>query len=171
LAAGLAAKGDRKSALQLLDEARGLVNRQPDNQKEIEALLEVARGYALVEPARTFELIEPLIDQANDMLAAAALLEKFGSGQGIFRKGEMLLQPGLNNLGGQYARFIKALSELARVNFDRTRATADRFSRDEVRLMARLIIAQSVLADRPEASNEMDGASGLAGAGGILIGY
>jgi hypothetical protein len=170
LAVGLAAKGDRKSALQLLEDARGLVSRQPDNQKEIEALLEVARGYALVEPARTFELIDPLIDQANEMLAAAALLEKFGSGPGIFRKNEMVLQPGLSNLGGQYAHFIKALAELARVNFDRTRATADKFSRDEVRLMARLIIAQSVLSDRPEVVNDEEGAFGLAGTGAILVG-
>jgi hypothetical protein len=34
----------------------------------------------LVEPSKTFELIDPLIDQADDMLAAAALLEKFGAG-------------------------------------------------------------------------------------------
>jgi hypothetical protein len=150
LALALVEKGERKIALSLLEEARGLIGRQPDDQKEIEALLEVARAYALVEPARTFEIIDPLVDQANDMLAAAALLEKFRPGDGgMFKKGEMLLYPGLNNLGGPYARYVKALAELARVDFERTRATADRFQRDEARLLARLVIARSVLLRGP----------------------
>jgi len=171
LAAGVAAKGDRKAALSLLDEARGLINRQPDNQKEIEALLEVARGYALVDPARTFELIDPLIDQANEMLAAAALLEKFGSGPGLFKKGEMVLQPGLTGgVGGLYGQYVKALAELARADFERTRTAADRFGRDELRIMARLIIAQSVLSDRLGTS-DAPYAEGIFGTGsGILIG-
>jgi len=170
LAAGVAAKGDRKAALSLLDEARGLINRQPDNQKEIEALLEVARGYALVDPARTFELIDPLIDQANEMLTAAALLEKFGSGQGLFRKGEMVLQPRLAGGGGLYGQYVKALAELARADFERTKTAADRFGRDEVRIMARLLIAQSVLSDRLDTSNAPY-AEGIFGTGsGILIG-
>jgi hypothetical protein len=151
LATAFAAKGDRKGAAQLLDEARGLLSRQPDNEREMAALLEVARGYALVEPAKTFEMIDPLIDQANDMLAAAALLEKFGAGQGMFRKGEMILSPGLSNINGMYARYVKALAELSRVDFDRTRSDADRFHHEEVRLMARLVIAQSILSDRLDA--------------------
>jgi hypothetical protein len=93
-------------------------------------------------------MIDPLIDQANDMLAAAALLEKFGQGGGLFRKGEMIVSPSLSELGGAHARYVKALAELARVDFDRTRATADRFNRDETRLMARVVVARSVLSDR-----------------------
>jgi hypothetical protein len=171
LAAGVAAKGDRKVALSLLDEARGLIDRQPDNQKEIEASLEVARGYALVDPARAFELLDPLINQANEMLAAAALLEKFGSGPGLFRKGEMVLQPGFAGGGALYGQYVKALAELARADFERTKSAADKFGRDEVRLMARLLIAQSVLSDRPGASDApyVEGIFGMSG--GILIGH
>ncbi|HYE14922.1 MAG TPA: hypothetical protein VD968_10820 [Pyrinomonadaceae bacterium] len=150
LAVAFALKGDRKTALQMLEEARGLIDRQPDNEREVEALLEVARGYALVEPAKTFELIDPLIDQANDMLAAVALLEKFGAGGGAFKKGEMILSPALDGVGGHYARYVKALGELARVDFDRTKAAADRFGRDEARIAARLVVARSVLSDKPE---------------------
>jgi hypothetical protein len=148
LAVAFALKGDKKAAAQLLDEARGLVDRQPDNERETEALFEVARGYALVEPAKTFEMIDPLIDHANDLLTAASLLSKFGQGDGAFRKGEMVISPGLGELGGVYARYVKALAELARVDFERTKASADRFNRDEARLMARLVIARSVLSDR-----------------------
>ncbi|HEV7891654.1 MAG TPA: hypothetical protein VGP08_13520 [Pyrinomonadaceae bacterium] len=163
LAVAFALKEDRKSALQLLEEARGLVERQPESEKGIEALLEVARGYALVEPSKTFELIDPLIDRANDLLTAAALLEKFGSGGGLFRKGEMILSPTLEAAGGPYARYVKALSELARVDFDRTKTTADRFGRDEARLAARLVVARSVLSDRLDASSANYGGVSLGG--------
>jgi hypothetical protein len=148
VAVAFALKGDKKAASQLLEEARGLLDRQPDNEREIEALFEVARGYALVEPARTFEMIDPLIEHANDLLTAAALLSKFGQGGGVFRKGEMVISLGLGELGGAYARYVKALAELARVDFERTKASADRFNRDEARLMARIIVARSVLSDR-----------------------
>ncbi|MDT5268252.1 MAG: hypothetical protein QOH49_438 [Acidobacteriota bacterium] len=159
LALAYAAKGDKKTAGGLLEEARSLLDRQPDNEREVEALLEVARGYALVEPAKTFELLDPLIDQANDMMSAAALLEKFGAGAGMFRKGEMVLGPGMGELGGMYARYVKALAELARVDFDRTRTTADRFNRDEARLMAHLIVARSILSDRLDPASTPGGIS------------
>ncbi|HEX8293034.1 MAG TPA: hypothetical protein VF570_14845 [Pyrinomonadaceae bacterium] len=166
LALAYAAKGDKKTAGGLLEEARGLIDRQPDNEREVQALLEVARGYALVDPSKTFEMIEPLIDQANDMMSAAALLEKFGAGGGVFRKGEMVLAPGMGELGGMYARYVKALAELSRLDFDRTRQTADRFNRDEARLMARLIVARSVLSDRLDQAAAFPG---MVTAGGIIV--
>lgn len=168
LALAYAAKGDKKTAGGLLEEARSLLDRQPDNEREVEALLEVARGYALVEPAKTFEMIDPLIDQANDMMSAAALLEKFGAGGGMFRKGEMVLGPGMGQLGGMYARYIKALAELSRVDFDRTRQTADRFNRDEARLMARLIVARSILSDRLDPATTSPG-SGVSVGGAVIV--
>ena len=169
LAVAFAAKGERKSALLLLEEARGLVNRQPDNEREVEALLDVARGYALVEPSKTFEMIDPLIDHANEMLTAAALLEKFGAGGGLFRKGEMILSPGLDAASGMYARYVKALSELARIDFDRTKTTADRFNRDEARLAARLVVARSVLSDRLDAVGTMSVGYEVIGVSGAVV--
>jgi hypothetical protein len=112
-------------------------------------------------------MIDPLIDQANDMMSAAALLEKFGAGGGMFRKGEMVLGPGMGEMGGMYARYVKALAELARVDFDRTRQTADRFNRDEARLMARLIVARSVLSDRLDAAATLPGM--VTAGGGFVV--
>ncbi|HWS88457.1 MAG TPA: hypothetical protein VN282_15905 [Pyrinomonadaceae bacterium] len=172
LALMYAAKGDKKSAGGLLEEARALLDRQPDNEREVAALLDVARGYALVEPAKTFELLDPLIDQANDMMSAAALLEKFGAGGGMFRKGELILGPGMGELGGgMVARYVKALAELSRLDFDRTRQTADRFNRDEARLMARLIVARSILSDRLDSTSMPGGGMGFTGGGGIFISH
>lgn len=148
LALGLAAKDERQKASELLDETKNLINREPDNQEELNALLMVARAYAAVEPQRAFELIEPLIDQANEMVSAAALLDKFNTGQGLFRKGEMVLQPGFMTASNMFSQYGKELGALARADFTRTKAIADRLQRNEVRLMARLFIAQGVLSDR-----------------------
>ena len=147
-AAIMMAQGDRKLALELLDEARKLINSPPANQKQIDALMQVAGAYALVEPARAFELINPLIVQANEMIAAAALLDKFGSGQGLFKRGEMLLQHSFSAANGPYVQHLRKLTSLARADFERTKTAVDGFQRDEIRLMGRLLIAQSVLSDR-----------------------
>jgi hypothetical protein len=37
------------------------------------------------------------------------------------------------------------INALARADFDRTKALADRFLRDEIRIIARLLLAQSIL--------------------------
>lgn len=169
LALKLANKGERKIASELLDETKTLINREPDNQEEITTLLLVARAYAAVEPARAFELIEPLVDQANEMVSAAALLSKFNAGQGLFRKGEMVLQPGFTTANTMFSQYGKELGALARADFNRTKAIADRLQRNEVRLMARLFIAQSVLSDRLGSGDETDGSPGIIFAGGSTI--
>jgi len=146
-AAIMMAQGDRKLALELLDEARKLINSPPANQKQIDALMQVAGAYALVELARAFELINPLIVQANEMIAAAALLDKFGSGQGLFKRGEMLLQHSFSAAHGPYVQHLRKLTSLARTDFERTETAVDGFQRDELRLLGRLLITQSVLSD------------------------
>jgi hypothetical protein len=160
LVIALAKKGERKMALELLEETKKLINPQPENQEEISTLLIVARAWAAVEPARAFELIEPVVDQANEMISAAALLDKFNSGQGIFRKGEMVLHTGVMTASTMFAQYGKELGALARADFGRTKGVADRFQRNEVRLMARLLIAQSVLTDRLGMGGDEDGVMG-----------
>jgi tetratricopeptide (TPR) repeat protein len=159
MATSLFAKGDRKSALALLDETQELVNRLPENQQEINAMLQVARAYAMIEPARAFGIIEPVLDQANAMLSAVALLEKFGADRGFFKDGEFRMQTSLSYTYTISTQYQKELMALARTDFARTRALADRLQRDEVRLMARLLIAQAVLAERSETENN----------GGVII--
>jgi hypothetical protein len=154
MATKLFEKGDRKTALALLDETQELVNRAPENQAEMTAMLQVARAYAVIEPARAYGILEPMLDQVNALLAAAALLEKFGSDRGLFKEGEYRLSVSRyysNSLTTQYA---KELNALARADFGRTRALADRLQRDETRLMARLLIAQAVLSPPDESEND-----------------
>jgi hypothetical protein len=162
LALGAAVKKDRKLALELLDEARQFVNLNPKNDTQLYALLQVVRAYALVEPNKAFEMIESLVDQANDLLSAASVLSGFLLPPGMFRKGELMLPPGYSQVSMQFRQFGKELAALALVNFERTKAAADKFQRNETRIMARLFIAQGVLSEQL--------GSGLA-QGGIVQGY
>jgi hypothetical protein len=148
LAFTLALKGEKKIALQLLDEARALAAPKPRNEMQLNATMQIVRAYAVAEPARSFEMIEILVDQSNELIAAAATLNGFVGRGGAFKKGELVLPQGYAYGVERYQQHGKQLAALALFNFERTKAAADRFRRQEVRLMARLFIAQGVLAER-----------------------
>lgn len=148
LALGAAIKKDRKLALELLNETLPLISFKPKSDTQLYILLQVGRVYALVEPARAFEMIESLVDQANDLLSAASVLNGFFLPSGVFRKGEMVLPPGYSNITMRFRQFGKELAALALLNFERTKAAADKFQRNEARIIARLFIAQGVLSEQ-----------------------
>ncbi|HEX6624445.1 MAG TPA: hypothetical protein VF064_12085 [Pyrinomonadaceae bacterium] len=156
LALWAASKGDRKTARLLLAEAREIVGERPRNLQQLEAHLQLARAYALVEPPRAFEIVEMAVDRANDMIAAADVLDGFLGGPEIFRDGELLMPAGVASLETIFEQYGRQLAELARADFDRAKAAASRFSRVEVRAMARLLVAQGLLSDRqpPEPTPE-----------------
>lgn len=179
LAQVAAKKGDRKFALDVLDEARQLVpNSQAQNQDQIDAQLAVAAAYTFVEPTRSFEIIEPMIDQANELIRAAALLDKFGnSGQRFFRNGELMLSMSGGASFAIRSRYGRALTLLANADFDRARAAADRFQQPELRVMARLLIAQGALDTaaqqstmQPSELDFMPGEMNTFGGGTMVIG-
>ena len=45
---------------------------------------------------------------------------------------------------------------LARADFERTKALADRFLREEIRIIARLLLAQSILSPQPAVIKDVD---------------
>ncbi|HEV7680966.1 MAG TPA: hypothetical protein VGO68_02505, partial [Pyrinomonadaceae bacterium] len=91
---------------------------------------------------RAFEVVEPLLDQFNEMSAAALVLDGFG--EEIFQDGELQLAEtsGLGKVGTQ---LIEVLGTLSRLNFDRAKAGADRLARQEIQILAYLTIAQRAL--------------------------
>jgi hypothetical protein len=106
------------------------------------ALLEIARGFSRYDSKRAFEIVEPLLDQFNEMAAAALVLNGFG--QEFYEDGELAMQNGnsVANFGNQ---LIQSLGTLATSNFDRAKAGADRLERPEVRISAYLAIAQQAI--------------------------
>src|SRR5437868_2780214 len=84
----------RASALNLLEQARGLLNASPQAQDEdqMRALFEIARSFARYDVKRAFEILDPLVDQVNDLCAAARTMEGFGPD--YYQNDELSLQHG-----------------------------------------------------------------------------
>ncbi|HSE36944.1 MAG TPA: hypothetical protein VLG74_06540 [Blastocatellia bacterium] len=131
-----------KLALQLLDEARGLVSRRATSYGQFEAQVSVARAYEALDPARSFDTLEPGINQINELLSAAAILSGFEVN--IFRDGELPLKGG-GSLTGLVVRYGAELASLAKTDFEKAQLMTDRFQLAEPRLLARLTVVRGVL--------------------------
>jgi hypothetical protein len=144
LAASAAAAGDKKTALELLDEARDQIGTGVENLQ-----LQIAQYCAQIDPSRSFGMLEPMVGRINELVAAAAVLDGFDGSQN-FRDGEMQMHN-----GGTFASMVQqwggALGALAIADFERARIATDGLQRNEARLMARFLIAQSVLSSLPTA--------------------
>lgn len=131
-----------KLALQLLDEARGLVSRRATNYGQFEAQLNVAHAFAALDPSRSFETMEPGINQLNELLSAAAMLSGFEVN--IFKEGELPLQNG-GSLTGMVMRYGTELASLAKVDFEKAQMMTDKFLLPEPRILAKLTMVRGVL--------------------------
>lgn len=148
LAAGMAAKGDKKIALQLLEEARGMLPGRAKNFTQLGAQLAVARGFALFDAARSLAILEPVVDQLNELLAAAVVLGAFITDE-LIQDDEIMMEP-LTMISNEiFVNYLGDVNALANADFERTKALADRFLRQEIRITARLLLAQSILAPKP----------------------
>ena len=146
-----------KIALQLLDEARGLVSRRATSYAQMEAQLNVAHAFAQLDPARSFDTLEPGINQLNDLVSAAAMLSGFELN--IFRDGELPLQGG-GSLPGMVVRYGTELSTLAKIDFEKAQLMAGRFVAAEPRILAELTIVRGMLGATPIESTTNGGRGG-----------
>src|SRR5258705_4392167 len=145
IAVALEKKGKHDEALSLLDQAQVLIKIDLNSETQTNALLALVGAYALVEPAKAFGIIERTVDRANDEMAKVLLLDKIVR-SGMLKKGEIQMrQSGIMPIDFAVFKYGKSVAALAKADFDRTRAAADRFERYELRLMARLLLAQALL--------------------------
>jgi hypothetical protein len=131
-----------KLAVQLLDQARQLTNRRAVNYQQFEQQLKVAEAFRDLDPSRSFEVLEPGISQLNELLSAASTLSGFEVN--VFRDGELPLES-RNNLSGMINRYGQALGILARSDFERAQALAERFQFTEPRILTRILIVRGLL--------------------------
>jgi hypothetical protein len=135
---------NRATALSLLEQARVLLNPSPQAQdsEQMNALFEIARAFSNYDAKRSFEIVDPLIDQFNDICAAARTLEGFGGE--YFDDDELNMQNG-NGVANVVSLMSMVLGDLALTNFDRAKATTEKIRLPEVRLKVYLEIAQHTI--------------------------
>lgn len=149
LAMQIGADQKRETALSLLEQARGLLPPSPqaEDESEMAVLLEIAQAYSPYDSKRSFEMVEPLVEQFNDLCAAARTLEGFGFYHFDHDELDMHGEGSLTVIADQMSG---VLGSLALVNFDRAKATADKLRLPEVRLHVYLQIAeQTITGQRP----------------------
>jgi hypothetical protein len=131
----------RANAIVFLEQARAMLGAslQAQDQDHMSALFEIARAFARYDSKRSFDIVDPLIDQVNDICAAARTLEGFGANN--FNDEELDLQNG-SGIAQAVNKMSNALGTLSISNFERAKADADRLRLPEVRLKAYLDIAQ-----------------------------
>ncbi|MDQ1706793.1 MAG: hypothetical protein QOJ88_4 [Pyrinomonadaceae bacterium] len=138
---------DRKAALGLLDQAAQIIGGVRAGRKQVEGQLALAMLYCSLRSERGFAIMESLVPKLNELVAAAITLDGFDNN--YLRDGEwnMSAQGGLGTL-------LNALAQnagyFARFDFDRAATLASQFDRAEIRLMAQLKLAQSVLGKPPK---------------------
>jgi len=144
-------KGEHAEAAKMVDDAMGLVKVDLSSEKQSTALMAVLLAYSLIDPAKAFAIIEPIIDRANDDISRLLLLDRIVK-SGVIKNGEIILQhPGAGSFDFAILKFGPGVVALANADFNRTKAAADRFGRNELRIMARLMIAQALLQDKAQA--------------------
>ncbi|HWN11419.1 MAG TPA: hypothetical protein VNO50_19480 [Pyrinomonadaceae bacterium] len=140
---------DRKAALGLLSQAGQILDSTKSGRAQLEGQIVLAMMYCSLKSDRGFAIMEWLIPKFNELVAASATLDGFG--HDYIRDGEW------NMSGeGEVGRLLNAVAEnagfFAAQDFDRSVNLAGQMERPELRLMAKLKIAQGVLASQPNAA-------------------
>ena len=147
-------KGQHDQAVKMADDALALVKVDLASETQSNALMAVLLAYSLIDPARAFAIIEPIIDRMNDDISRLLLLDRVVK-SGAVKNGEIIMQqPGVISLDFAIFKFGQGVVAMAKADFNRTKVTADRFQRNELRIMARLLIAQSLSRDLGQTANK-----------------
>lgn len=145
LALMLKEKGKDEDAAAMLDEAASLIKTDLTDEKQTNALLTLLCAYAVVDPPKAFALAERTVDHANEQISLLLLLDKVVK-SGAVKKNEIVLeQPGVMPLDFFLFKYGKGVAALAKADFSRTRALTERFERNELRLMAQLLVLKGLL--------------------------
>ena len=159
LAMILEKKERHEEALKLLQDARPLVKIDFNSDTQSRAFLALLMAYALIDPPQAFAMAEPIIDRANDNISKLLLLDKIVR-TGAVKNGEIIMQdPGVP-LDFALMKYGRGVVALANADFTRTKVLADRFQRNELKIMARLLMAQAILrsleaSDNPQSSSSL----------------
>ena len=137
---------DRKTAIKLLNQSSRLVDAMKPGGDQIAARIVLAMVYCYFKDGRGFTIMESLVPKLNELIEASAKLD--GIERRYLRDGEWNM-----TAEGSFGQLLTALAQyagyFAYCDFDRAVSLAGQFDRTEIRMMAQLKLAQSILAGPP----------------------
>jgi hypothetical protein len=134
----------KSEAIQYLEQVKSLtsISIRAESSEQMQTLLAIARAYSRHDANRAFQIVEPLVDQFNEICAAAVTMNGFGGE--YYVQGEMTA--GRDNALSEIANDIsKTLATLAMTDFDRAKRDADGITRFDARVRTLLTIAAHAL--------------------------
>lgn len=134
----------RKIAQDLMDEARKSVKEIPETDTEYEAIFPVISGYAQIDPAKAFDLIAPIARQSNELIEAFVVYMNYQDKNFSIVKDREMIFAALDSYSYK-ARFGAIIRTLAQNDFERTENLVNNFQRQDARIMAKLVLAESIL--------------------------
>ncbi len=152
-------EADIESANGLMKNARSLINESPEDEDELNNLMEVVRGYATVDPDVAFRLFEPIVDQINDIVHATAILSKYNKRTRSFKKGEMILRVNNSPFDGVLLfRYLNQIQLLGKADLAKMASLSDRFQRSDARSIVKLVAIQGFSKDekKPDGPTQTD---------------
>jgi len=146
---------DIETANGLMKDAKALANEYPEDESELNDLMEVVRGYAIIDAPEAFRIFEPIVDQLNDFVQASAILSKYNKRSQSFKKGELLMKVnGYSWDGLLLFRYINQIQLLGKADLNKISSFSDKFQRNDARTIIKLFIAQGFLKEEKKDGNE-----------------
>ncbi len=136
---------DHKNAVRLIEDASQLVNQVPESRKEVNDILKVVSGLAIIDPEKAYPYLTNLMYMANDMMTAYALIAKYNKRSNSFKNGEIIFT---QNVSRSFSNYGEALAKLAAHDFGKTVSLIDQFQRQDVKTLAKLLFAQSIIKNK-----------------------
>ncbi len=144
-----------------MKDTRALINDFPQDEDEINDLMEVVKGYAVIDHVQAFRLFDPIVDQINDFVQATAILSKYNKRNRSFKRGELVMQVasgGWENL--LIYRYIGQMQLLGKADLNRMNLLTNKFQRVDARTIVKLYVAQGFLKEEKEGENQNFGGDG-----------
>ena len=142
--AGNIGPGNKLVALKLLDEAFELVECIKAPGEKIRTRLYLASLYCSQGSDRGLEIVQSQIPKLNELIDAAIKLDGFDTH--YLRDGEWNMSAN-GEIGSLLTTMSQNAASYAWCDFDRAVSLAGQFERNEIRIMAQVKLAQSILAD------------------------
>jgi len=143
-----ATEKDRETAVGLMKDAKALANEYPEDEDELNDLMEIVKGYAVINPDEAFRIFDPIVDQINDFVQATAILSKYNKRNRNFKKGELVMKVnGYSWDGLLLFRYINQIQLLGKADLNRMNLFSNKFTRNDARTIVKLFVAQGFLAD------------------------
>jgi hypothetical protein len=129
----------RAMAIGYLDQLSAMLDSgKAADQTQMYARLQLARAFARYDAGRAFDSVDPLLNQFNELAAAAVVMNGFN--ERYYREGELISNG--NAIASLANQLSNSLAGLGLMNFDRAKAMADRVAPLDIRLLTYFTIAQ-----------------------------